>query len=45
MTGHTPWREITKKFSPERKARVAALVRKYKKQMAAARRRKRKRTR
>src|SRR6516165_11741666 len=36
MTGRRPFRELTKKFSPERKARVAAKVRELKTQMPLA---------
>jgi ribosome-binding protein aMBF1 (putative translation factor) len=34
MTGHRPFSELTKDFSPERQARVAAKVRMLKKEMA-----------
>ncbi len=36
MTGHRPFSELTKKFSPERKARVAAKVRTLKAEMPLA---------
>ena len=36
MTGHRPFGELTKKFSPERKARVAAKVRTLKAEMPLA---------
>ena len=36
MTGHRPFSELTKSFSPERKARVAARAQELKAAMALA---------
>ena len=39
MAGHTPWRVIRGRMSPERRARVEKLKQRYEKQLARARRR------
>lgn len=36
MTGHRPFKDLTKKFSPERRTRVAAKVAELKSEMALA---------
>ncbi len=43
MSGHRPWSEIRNRMTPEQRARVEKLVERYKKQMARAKHRARRR--
>lgn len=45
MAGHTPWREIRRKMSPQRRARLEKLKKRFEKQLARARARARQRKR